>query len=183
MAPLDQRTNSLPVPPSILAKKILCLAFVPSPLDEASRIRLQGIHALTMMRILSKYIASGYRLVSLERGGAGFRLDIVLQNSQGKTRLIEAKCSKKIRESHRLQAAIYAMARPDLNEIVVSNGDDEEKLEPEYLAETIRRARATIELLKTDPLSAASSYTPHPDTCYICGNRACPYLPTSTNFR
>ena len=160
----------------MLAMKILCLGFVRSPLDSASRVRLLGAHALAMTKTLSKHLAQGYRLISMEEQGTGFRLDLLLRDPTGKVRLIEIKSGRTIRESHRLQAAIYGLVRSDLDEIVVSNGVVDEKLGPEYLAQAVQRARRTIELLETDPIAAASSYSPHPDTCYICGNTRCPYF-------
>jgi len=135
------------------------------------------MHALTVIKVLSRHLAMGYCLKSLERGGARLRLDLLLEDSAGRTRLIEVKSSKKIRETHRLQASLYRMARPDVKEIVVSNGYIDEVLGEEYVSQAIEKAQFTIKLLESDPASAASMFSPHEDTCYICGNKGCPYLP------
>ena len=71
------------------------------------------------------------------------------------------------------------MARPDVSEIVISNGYSDEVLSTEYISQAIERAQSTIRLLNSDPTTAASSFTPHEDICYICGNKVCPYLPSA----
>jgi len=177
VAPLGRLTNGGSVSPSALAKKILCRAYVPKAFDAPDRLRFLGLHALTVIKVLSRHLAMGYSLKSLERGGAGFRVDLLLEDSVGRTRLIEVKSSKRIRETHRLQAALYHMVRPDVSEIVVSNGYVDEVLGTEYVLQAIEKAQSTIKLLESDPATAASSFSPHEDTCYICGNNACPYLP------
>ena len=160
--------------PSILARKILCPAYVPAPFDSDNRAKFLGFHAMAIVKVISRHLKLGYALRGVERNGPGYRIDLLFESPSGVTRLAEVKSAKKIREVHRLQAALYH--QNDLsNEIVVSNGDIDEVLDPEFICETQRRAQITLKILTDAPELAAQIQLPNGDTCYTCGNTRCPF--------
>jgi hypothetical protein len=114
--------------------------------------------------------------MKVERGGNGYRIDLLFESiSTGRRRLNEVKSSRTIREVHRIQAALYAALAVHMNidEIVVSNREIDEILTSAFIEEVQRRAQFTRQLLITDPVTAGTTYTPHEDCCYICGNSTC----------
>jgi predicted RecB family nuclease len=114
--------------------------------------------------------------MNVEQGGGGYRIDLLFEAiSTGRKRLNEVKSSKTIREVHRIQAALYAalLVHMNIDEIAVSNKEIDEILTSSFIEEVQRRAQFTRQLLITDPATAASTYTPHEDCCYTCGNSAC----------
>jgi len=162
--------------PSLLARKILCMGYVPAPFRDSDRLKFQGLHAMTTIRVIARHLQLGYRLMEVERGGGGYRIDLLFESiSTGRRRLNEVKSSKTIREVHRIQAALYAALPVHMNidEIAVSNREIDEILGSDFIEEVQRRAQSTRQLLIADPVTAASTYTPHEDCCYICGNSAC----------
>jgi hypothetical protein len=169
------------VSPSLLARKILCMGYVPAPFREADRLKFQGLHAMATIRVIARHLQLGYRLMEVERGGGGYRIDLLFESiSTGRRRLNEVKSSKTIREVHRIQAALYAALAVHMNidEIAVSNKEIDEILSSDFIEEVERRAQFTRQLLITDPVTATSTYTAHEDCCYICENRSCPFLQT-----
>ena len=174
-------SRSVKLSPSLLARKILCIGYVPAPFTESDRLRFQGLHAVTTMRVIARHLQLGYRLLKVERGGNGYRIDLLFESiCTGRKRLNEVKSSKTIREVHRIQAALYAALPEHMNieEIAVSNREIDEILSSEFIQEVQQRAQFTRQFLSTDPDTAATTYTPHEDCCYICGNKGCPFLPT-----
>jgi len=165
------------LPPSLLARKILCSAYVPAPFREEERFKFQALHALTVVRVIARHLKMGYTLKSVERGGIGYRIDLLFEASSGRTRIVEAKSSKQIREVHKIQGALYP--HTDVDEIAVSNRDSDEILSTEFIQEIQRRADLTRQFVTNDPLGARSRYTPHADCCYTCANLGCPF-PSST---
>jgi len=166
--------------PSLLARKILCIGYVPAPFRESDRLKFQGLHAMTTIRVIARHLQLGYRLVTVEQGDGGYRIDLLFEAiSTGRKRLNEVKSSKTIREVHRIQAALYAALPVHMNidEIAVSNRETDEILSSDFIEEVQRRAQSTRQLLSTDPIASASTYTPHDDCCYICGNRSCLFVP------
>jgi len=124
--------------------------------------------------------------MKVEQSGGGYRIDLMFESiSTGRKRLNEVKSSKTIREVHRIQAALYAALPVHMNidEIAVSNKEIDEILSPDFIEEVQRRARFTCQLLSTDLVTAATTYTPHEDCCYICGSRSCPFLPIQTQSK
>jgi hypothetical protein len=114
--------------------------------------------------------------MKVEGGGCGYRIDLLFESiSTGRKRLNEVKSSKTIREVHRIQAALYAALPVHMNidEIAVSNKEIDEILSSDFIEEVQRRAQSTRQLLIADPVTAGTTYTPHEDCCYICGNNAC----------
>jgi hypothetical protein len=145
-------------------------------MNESDRFRFQGLHALSILKVLSRHLRLGYTLLSVERGGNGYRYDLLFANPSGKTRLVEVKSSKKIREMHMIQAALYSTSTID--EIVVSNRQEDQSITAEFIEGVHQRAERAIQLFTQDPTRAATTYTPNMDTCYTCANNACPYLPS-----
>jgi len=166
--------------PSLLARKILCPAYVPAPFGQDNRVKFLGFHAMAIVKVISRHLKLGYALKGVEQSGPGYRIDLLFESPSGIRRLAEVKSAKKIREIHRLQAALYHHHNLS-NEIVVSNGDTDEVLDPEFIFETRRRAEITRKVLTDTPEMAAQIYVPNGDTCYACGNSRCPFQsPRST---
>jgi hypothetical protein len=163
------------LPPSILARKILCTGYVSAPIEDEERFRFQALHAMAIVRVIARHLKMGYRLRSVERGGRGYRIDLLFEGSSGRVRIVEAKSSKQIREVHKIQAALYPHA--DADEIAVSNREVDEVLDPEFIQEIRQRAELTRALLIDDPARAETTFTPHQDCCYTCANSGCPFLP------
>lgn len=164
--------------PSLLARKILCVAYVPKPFGEEDRFRFQTLHAFSMIKVIARHLRSGYRLTGIEQRGRGYIIDLMFEAiSTGRKRLNEVKSSKTIREVHRIQAALYAglPIHGNIDEVVVSNKENDEILNPSFIEDVHRRAEATREMLVNHPYEAATRYTPHDDICYTCGNTACPF--------
>ncbi len=160
-------------PPSLLARKVLCAAYISAPFDSESASKFHGFHASAAIRVISRHLKMGYKLDSIEKRGAGFRTDLVFTKPNVGSRLVEVKSANKLREVHQIQAALYPNDR--YNEIVVSNRHQDLILTPEYINEARGRAHLTREFLSHNPEKAAIRYTPHEDVCYTCANEACPF--------
>jgi len=172
--------------PSLLARKILCMGYNPTPFKDSDRLKFQGLHAMTTLRVIARHLQLGYRLMKVEQSGAGYRIDLMFESIYtGRKRLNEVKSSKTIREVHRIQAALYAALplHTNIDEIAVSNKEIDEILSPDFIEEVQRHAQFTRQLLITDPVTAATTYTPHEDCCYTCGNRGCPFLRTQPHSK
>jgi len=168
--------------PSLLARKILCPAYVSAPLGGPTRFRFQALHALALITVIGRYLKSGYNLLAVGIGGRRYRIDLLFEEAlSARKRLVEVKSSKKIREVHKIQAALYAN-KVAADEIVVSNCESDEILSLEFIQRIQERAKWTDQFLTDDPVRAASNYTPHPDVCSICANSMCPFLSTMPGF-
>jgi hypothetical protein len=170
---------ALRLPPSLLARKLLCTAYVSAPFNQADRLKFQGLHAMTTIRVIARHLQLGYRLMEVERGGNGYRIDLLFEEiSTGRKRLDEVKSSKTIREIHWIQAALYATLHLHtvVDEIAVSNREKDEILSPEFIENVHRRAELTRKFLADNSKEAAVRYTPHGDVCYTCANHQCPFL-------
>src|SRR5436309_11807448 len=95
-------SDKLRLSPSMLARKILCPAFIPSPIAEGDRLRFLGLHSMATLRTIARHIRSGYVLRAIERAGPGYRVDLLFQSPEGTTRIAEVKSGKRIREVHKL---------------------------------------------------------------------------------
>jgi len=169
----------LKMPPSILSKRILCPAYIPAPFDRTACFKLHALHAMTTITVIARHLKLGYRLMAIEQGGSGYRIDLLFEAiSSGRKRLDEVKSSKTIREVHRIQAALYAIlhSHTDVDEIAVSNKETDEILSSEFIEKVRAQAELTGQFMINDPAGAATAYTPHKDCCYICGNTTCPFL-------
>jgi hypothetical protein len=164
-------------PPSLLAKKLLCLAYLPRPFDKEQLLKFLGLHAMNMLRVLKHYYRSRlWVLLSLEHAVNGCRIDLLLLNLvTGIIRLVEVKTSKLMREVFRIQAAL-CFPYSGADEAAVSNGETEELLTQSFIHEILAKKKIVEEILTEDPQRAARTYTPDPDACYTCGNMNCPYL-------
>lgn len=160
-------------PPSLLARKILCPAYVSAPFNSRDAFKFQGMHASAALRVIARHLKMGFKLGAIEKGGAGFRIDLIFEKSDAGRRLVEVKSSKKIREVHKIQAALYP--RDKFDELVVSNRHEDLILDPEFIYNAKWRGEKTRELLAKDPKKAAVSYVPHEDVCYTCANESCPF--------
>ncbi len=164
--------------PSLLARKILCAAYGPAPLDRNDWIKLRGFHAAAMIKVISRHLQTGYELIDLEKRGPGYRIDLLFRAPSGRTRIAEVKSGQTIREVHKLQGALYP--QDEGSEIVVSTGKIDEILSPEFIQEALERAETTRKLIMTDPQAAMSKYTPHPDVCPHCSTTRCPFRSPQT---
>ena len=164
--------------PSLLARKILCVAYVQKPFGEEDRFRFRTLHALSMIKVIARHLRSGYKLTGIEQRGRGYIVDLLFEAMfSGRKRLNEVKSSRTIREVHRIQAALYAglPIHRNIDEVVVSNKENDEILDFNFIENVHRKAEATREMLVNHPHEAATAYTPHDDVCYTCGNTACPF--------
>jgi hypothetical protein len=145
------------------------------------RFKFQAWHAMAVVKVIARHLKMRFRLRSVERGGGGYRIDLLFEASSGRTRLVEVKSSKSIREVHRLQAALYPHIHAD--EVTVSNANVDEILGAEFIQEARSRAEVTRQFLTNNPELAAINYTPHRDCCYTCGNSRCPFVSELRNER
>ncbi len=159
-------------PPSLLARKILCPAYVSAPFSMENASKFHGLHATAALRVIARHLKLGYKLDAIEKRGTGFRIDLIFVDPTDKTRLVEVKSANKLREVHKLQAALYPN---DQNELVLSNRHEDIVLDDQFIWEARERARLTRELLAKDPKKAAVNYKPHEDVCYTCANESCPF--------
>lgn len=163
--------------PSKLAKKMLCPAYYPAPFNEGERLKFLGKHAMAALRVITRYTGMGYVLISVERAGNGWRIDLLFLRivPSPRIRLVEVKSSRAIRLVHKIQAALYHPVS-GADEVAVSNGERDELLSLDFIQQTLVQAETTRQFLTSDPALAARTYTPHPDACYTCGNASCPFL-------
>lgn len=176
MASIDTPTEISEIwpTPSLLSKKILCPAYRPSPFDKNQINKFLGFHATTAVSVIARHIKKGYTLKDIEKRFRGLRIDLVFETPTGRTRIVEVKSSREIREVHKIQAALYGKHFGD--EVVVSNRNQDVILDPGFIYATNNEAYEVREFLATDPKKAAVTYRPHKDACYTCGNTACPFL-------
>lgn len=160
--------------PSLLSKKILCPAYRPAPFDKNQIQKFLGFHATTAVSVIARHIKRGYRLKDIEKRLRGVRIDLVFETPTGRTRIVEVKSAKEIREVHKIQAALYRKYLGD--EVVVSNRNQDVILDPGFICQANSEADDVREFLARDPKKAAVTYRPHKDACYTCGNTACPFL-------
>jgi hypothetical protein len=164
-------------PPSLLAKKILCLAYVPAPFDKKELLKFLGLHAMSMIKVLKRYYRTKlWILLSPEHARSGCRVDLLLLNVLTLTvRMVEVKSARVLRDVFKIQAALeFPCSGAD--EVAVSNGETEELLRQSFIEETLAKKKKVEETLAKDPEGAARTYTPHPDACYTCANMRCPFL-------
>jgi len=175
VAPMTIREKRVSIPPYMLSRKILCSAYAPARIDKFDWTQFRGWHAIAMLRTIARHLQLGFRLLGIEKTGPGFRIDLVFLGPSGRTRATEVKSAREIREVHRLQSALYARAGANADEITISNGQRDEILTPEFIQQVSDLADATLKLLDTDPATARTRFTPHPDICPFCSNTECPY--------
>src|SRR2546422_7788309 len=69
--------------PSILARKILCSGYIPAAFGPADRLRFVSYHSLAVIRVIARHLKMGYTLVAIERGGPGYRIDLLFKSPTG----------------------------------------------------------------------------------------------------
>jgi hypothetical protein len=168
-----EQTNKLS--PSRLARLIVCPAYVPSGFNAQDRLRFQGLHAITVLRVIARHLRQGFQLKSIERRGYGFRVDLEFLGADGRLRASEVKSAREFTEVHRIQAALY-LQQGSYDEVVLSNGTSDLALPREYVEEIHRRAEVTRQLLRDKPGQAAVMFRPNSCVCSICDNHRCPFL-------
>lgn len=174
LASIDTAISDIWPTPSLLSKKMLCPAYRPAPFDKNQIPKFLGFHATTAVSVISRHIKKGYRLKDIEKRLRGMRIDLVFESPTGRTRIVEVKSSREIKEVHKIQAALYRKYEGD--EVVVSNRNQDIILDPGFIYQTNNEADDVREFLASDPKKAAVTYRPHKDACYTCGNTACPFL-------
>lgn len=98
----------------------------------------------------------------------------MFETPTGRTRIVEVKSSREIREVHKIHAALYRKYIGD--EVLVSNRNQGVVLDPRFIYATNNEADNTREFLASDLKKAAVTYRPHKDVCNTCGNTQCPFL-------
>jgi hypothetical protein len=141
-------------------------------------MKFRGFHAAAMIKVISRHLRIGYKLIDVEKRGPGYRIDLLFRAPSGRTRIAEVKSGHTIREVHKLQGALYP--QDEGSEIVVSNVEIDEVLSPEFIQEAVGRAETTRRLIVADPEIAMSKYTPHRDVCPYCSNIGCPFRSVQT---
>jgi len=129
-----------------------------------------------MVKAISRHLGMGYQLISVEKRGPGYRIDLLFRDTSGTTRAVEVKSGRRIKEVHRFQASLYSLYSPGVDEVAISNSDQDELLEPEFVQRVAGVVNSTMQFLESNPQAAATRYTPHPDVCPSCANTACPFL-------
>jgi len=141
-------------------------------------MKFRGFHAAAMIKVISRHLRTGHELIDVERRGPGYRIDLLFRTPSGRTRIAEVKSGHTIKEVHKLQGALYPQNVE--SEIVVSNGNIDEVLSPEFIREAVGRAETTRRLIIANPEIAMSKYTPHPDVCPYCSTTGCPFRAMQT---
>jgi hypothetical protein len=168
-----------PIPPSLLARKIICPAYVPRPLPEDARLRLLGLHAMTALRVIRRHLGLGYHLRDIEKRGNGCRADLVFQDTSGRLRVCEVKSARVLTRLHHIQTALYS--NRDYDEVVLSNREADIPLSRDYIDSVLRQAQTTRELLINHAREAASTFRPDEEVCRTCSNQHCPILRASNS--
>lgn len=169
---------SLRIPPSLLARKIVCPAYFPRPFPEDARLRFLGMHAMTALRVIRRHLGLGYQLREIEKRGNGCRADLVFQDASGRLRVCEVKSAKVLTRLHHIQTALYS--NRDYDEVVLSNRETDIQLTRDYIESVLHQAQTTRELLINHAQEAASTFRPGEDICRTCANQRCSFLPTET---
>jgi Holliday junction resolvase-like predicted endonuclease len=168
--------NRRRLPPSKLAPKILCKAYVPSefPIGREGE-RLRWKHSDEMVGVAKHLLESDFQLTSFEAPLNGGRIDLVVRAPDGQKVGVEVKSHRgELRELDKIQGALYWT--PQLDRIAVANRRAMLFLTPEYVGEVKTAGNMTAEFLEKQPDLASVTYTPHKDVCRTCRNRDCPYL-------
>jgi len=115
-----------------------------------------------MIRVIVQHLRRGFNLIGAEIAGKGFKIDLLFRVlPSGKTRLVEVKSARQIKEVHKIQGALYRQYS-DADEIVVSNRETDEILSADFVRDVLTRAK---DLYAMDATRAATTFTPHADCC------------------
>jgi hypothetical protein len=166
--------------PSLLSKKMVCPAFTPSSMSKKDWFHLMGIHALTVLKVIARHLASGYILEGIEARVNNGRVDLIFTNTaDGKKRRVEVKSAREIRLYAKYQASLYWNGK---DELVVSNSTADTILSREFMEDAIKLAKETQDFLTQRPEEAAKTFRPHEEVCKICANPFCPFLLAKNNL-
>lgn len=132
-----------------------------------------GLHAMAMIRVISRQLRLGCRLEAVELRMNRTRIDLVFRTLSDTKRMHEVKSSRRLLEIHRLQAALYWQA--DFDEVVLSNGQTDILLSRDYIDSVQAQAKEVRELIVNHPDIAATTYKPNVETCPTCANQSCPF--------
>src|SRR5947208_16296919 len=91
-------SDKLRLSPSMLARKILCPAYVPRPFGASDRLKFLSFHAMAVVKVIRRHLKTGFTLLAVERGGPGYRVDLLFQSPTGTRRLTEVKAAKRLLE-------------------------------------------------------------------------------------
>jgi hypothetical protein len=81
-----------------------------------------------------------------------------------------------------IQAALYWRPNNGIDEIVFSNQEIDLPLTSHYILEIAEKAHTVLEILRSDPETARTTFTPNLE-CQYCANRSCPWLPLAEAVR
>ena len=158
------------LPPSILSKKMICPAYITSPMRNEDRLRFLGFHAMTVQKVIARHLEMGCILEGIESKANRGRVDLIFRHANGKKRQVEVKSGKKIYLYAQYQAALYWNGR---DELVVSNPIEYMLLSQEFIEKAINLAQETETFLTNYPEKATELFKPSSDLCRICGNNKC----------
>jgi hypothetical protein len=165
---------TLNLPPSLVSKKIICLAYVAAPFDSKDRFRFQALHAFVVLKVVRRHLKLGYKLLAIEQRVNGARIDVAFETPQGKRRMNEVKSAKNLNEVHFNQAALYWS--PHWDEVAVSNSEKDVVLTEDLIRTVQHQAEITRQLLISRPDLAAFTFTPNKAVCTTCVNYQCPFV-------
>jgi len=170
--------TKLRLSPSLLSKKMVCPAYVPSPMSSKDRFLLMGIHALTVLKVISRHLTQDYKLERIEAKVYNGRIDLIFsrKGDDEKKRRVEVKSARQIHLYAKYQASLYWNGK---DELVVSNSAADIVLSHEFIEDAIRLAEETDAFIAEHPEEAARTYRPHEGICRICGNHGCPSKSTT----
>jgi len=165
--------------PSLLSKKMVCPAYVPSPMSSKDRFLLMGIHALTVLKVISRHLIQDYNLERIEAKVYNGRIDLIFsrKGDAEKKRRVEVKSAKQIHIYAKYQASLYWNGK---DELVVSNSAADIVLPHEFIEDAIRLAEETDAFIAEHPDEAAKTYRPQEGICRICGKHGCPSKSTTS---
>jgi hypothetical protein len=172
--------NKFKISPSLLSKKMTCPAFTPSPMSKHDWFHLMGIHALTVLKVITRHLAAGYILERIEAKVNNGRVDLIFGNTiVGRKRRVEVKSAKEIRLYAKYQASLYWNGK---DELVISNSTADIILSSEFMENAIELAEETQAFIAERPEEAAKTFRPHEEVCRICST-CCPFLPSRESYR
>lgn len=137
-------------------------------------LNLMGIHALTVLKVITRHLAAGYILESIEAKANNGRVDLIFKNTiVGRKRRVEVKSAKEIRLYAKYQASLYWNGK---DEQVISNSTADIILSREFMENAVELAKETQALITEHSEEAGKTFRPHEEVCRICST-CCPFLP------
>ena len=164
------------IPPSQLARKILCKAYLPEEFPRGlAGLHLRWKHSDEMIGVLRLLYSEEWVVIGVELPSNGGRLDILAVAPDQRKIAVEVKSHRgELRELDKIQAALYWA--PQFDCMAVANRHEISIMTPQFVQEVRTAANTTRECLDKQPELAAVSFTPHTDVCATCRNLRCPYF-------